>query len=227
MGPEAFPKARHKDFYAGHSWASGIFFMGQGKAQESSSEAANAYYGAYLLATSLGDVALADWCRTLLAMEVRAAKFYYHMPAGGKVYPARFADKNRMVGVLGALSTGSQTWFGASPIYAHGIQILPVTPATEDLLKPPAFIADDLAFLDAALQDDAAVDAAWSSLIVCERAVLDPERAWDEMMALQTVEGGASKASLLYWIATRPEPDEETKALLARARKAVGEDGGR
>ena len=109
--------------------------MGQGKAQESSSEAANAYYGAYLLATSLGDVALADWCRTLLAMEVRAAKFYYHMPAGGKVYPARFADKNRMVGVLGALSTGSQTWFGASPIYAHGIQILPVTPATEDLLR--------------------------------------------------------------------------------------------
>ena len=62
MGPEAFPKARHEDFYAGHSWASGIFFMGQGKAQESSSEAANAYYGAYLLATSLGDVALADWC---------------------------------------------------------------------------------------------------------------------------------------------------------------------
>ena len=37
----AFPRARHKDFYAGHSWASGIFSMGQGKAQESSSEAAS------------------------------------------------------------------------------------------------------------------------------------------------------------------------------------------
>ena len=48
-------------------------------------------------------------------------------------------------------------------------------------------------------------------------AVLDPERAWKEMMALQTVDGGASKASLLYWIATRPPPDAETKALLAKA----------
>ena len=140
------------------SWASGIFFMGQGKAQESSSEAANAYYGAYLLALSLGDVALADWCRTLLAMEVRAARYYYHMPVGGEVYPARFADHNRVVGVLGALSTGAQTWFGPSPIYAHGIQILPVTPATEDLLKPPTFIAEDLAFLDQVLEGDAAVD---------------------------------------------------------------------
>ena len=42
--------------------------------RDTPSEAANAYYGAYLLALSLGDVALADWCRTLLAMEVRAAR---------------------------------------------------------------------------------------------------------------------------------------------------------
>ena len=138
---------------------------GQGPGK-SSSEAANAYYGAYLLALSLGDVALADWCRTLLAMEVRAARYYYHMPAGGKVYPARFADHNRVVGVLGALSTGAQTAFGPSPIYAHGIQILPVTPATEDLLKPPSFIAEDLAFLDAVLEHDAAVD---DSVVVARR----------------------------------------------------------
>jgi endoglucanase Acf2 len=150
-------------------------------------------------------------------MEVRAARYYYHMPVGGEVYPARFADHNRVVGVLGALATGAQTWFGPSPIYAHGIQILPVTPATEDLLKPPSFIAEDLAFLDQVLAGDAAVDDSWSSLVVCERAVLDPERAWKEMMALQTVDGGASKAALLYWIATRPAADAETKALLAKA----------
>ena len=33
--------------------------MGQGKAQESSSEAVNAYYSAYLLSLALGDVELA------------------------------------------------------------------------------------------------------------------------------------------------------------------------
>ena len=82
---------------------------------------------------------------------------------------------------------------------------------------PPTFIAEDLAFLDQVLEHDAAVDDSWSSLVVCERAVLDPDRAWKEMMALQTVDGGASKASLLYWIATRPAADAETKALLAKA----------
>ena len=79
-----------------------------------------------------------------------------------------------------------------------------------------------MAFLDRVLEGDSAVDDAWSSLIVCERAVLDPERAWKEMMALQTVDGGASKAALLYWIATRPPPDAETKALLEKAREAAG-----
>ena len=77
-----------------------------------------------------------------------------------------------------------------------------MTPATEDLLKPPSFIAEDLAFLDQVLEGDACrATTPWSSLVVCERAVLDPERAWKEMMALQTVDGGASKAALLYWIA--------------------------
>jgi len=213
----AFPRARHKDFYAGHSWVSGIFFMGQGKAQESSSEACNAYYGAYLLAAALGDVELADWCRTLLAMEVRTAQRYYHMPEGGDVYPPRFADRNKMVGVLGALSTGAATWFGPSPAYAHGIQILPVTPATEDLLRPSSFVAEDLAFLDKVLGDDDVEDA-WKAFLICERAILEPDRAWRALMALQTVDAGTSKSALLYWVATRPPPDEATKALLERAK---------
>jgi hypothetical protein len=41
-----FPLARHKDFYDGHSWASGLFDQANSKSQESVSEATNAYYGA-------------------------------------------------------------------------------------------------------------------------------------------------------------------------------------
>lgn len=40
-----FPLARHKDFYDGHSWASGLFDQANSKSQESVSEATNAYYG--------------------------------------------------------------------------------------------------------------------------------------------------------------------------------------
>merc|ERR1712070_946756 len=45
-----FPVARHKDFYHGHSWASGLFVQANAKSQESSSEAINAYYSVYLYA---------------------------------------------------------------------------------------------------------------------------------------------------------------------------------
>jgi endo-1,3(4)-beta-glucanase len=34
-----------QDFFDGHSWASGLFVQNNGKSQESSSEAINAYYG--------------------------------------------------------------------------------------------------------------------------------------------------------------------------------------
>ncbi|EEC47217.1 endo-1,3-beta-glucosidase [Phaeodactylum tricornutum CCAP 1055/1] len=43
-----FPLARHKSWFDGHSFASGLFPFGNGKSQESSSEAVNGYYGAYL-----------------------------------------------------------------------------------------------------------------------------------------------------------------------------------
>ena len=45
-----FPPARHKSWFDGHSFASGLFPFADGKSQESSSEAANCYYGAYLWA---------------------------------------------------------------------------------------------------------------------------------------------------------------------------------
>ena len=62
-GPLAafFPVARHKDFYDGHSWASGLFPMANGKSQESVSEAVNAYYSVHLLGVALGDHALSKW----------------------------------------------------------------------------------------------------------------------------------------------------------------------
>lgn len=198
----AFPRARHKDFYDGHSWASGIFFMGQGKAQESSTEAINCYYGAYLLALAIGDVELADWNRVLLATEIRAAKLYYHMPADTLIYPKNFAH-NKMVGVLGALSTGTVTWFGPSTAFSHGIQILPVTPITELVLDPPSFITEDLHFLDNNL-DRATCDPAWLAFLEAERAVVDKKQAWDNLYALDYVDSGTTKTWLLFWIATRP-----------------------
>jgi len=48
-----FPVTRMKDWFDGHSWASGLFPMNNGKSQESVSEAANAYYACALLGGAL------------------------------------------------------------------------------------------------------------------------------------------------------------------------------
>lgn len=83
-----FPLARHMSWFDGHSFASGLFPFGNGKSQESSSEAVNCYYGAYLWSLVRSGSAdkphadispTTDFARLLLAMEVRGAKTYWHM----------------------------------------------------------------------------------------------------------------------------------------------------
>ena len=112
--PSYFPKARHKDFFDGHSWASGLFEQANGKSQESSSEAVNAYYAVALFALAAGDDELLAFGRVLLATEILSTKFYWHMPEGTRVYDKAFAA-NKMVGVVGALDATVSTWFGDRP----------------------------------------------------------------------------------------------------------------
>ena len=138
-----------------------------------------------------------------MATEVRGARRYYHMPARGDVYPKGFAA-HKMVGVLGALSTGANTWFGPGAAFAHGIQLLPITPITEDLLDP-AFVAEDVAYLKTHLEPD--VDDAWRAFLDAEAAVVDAEGAWAALTAVSAVDAGASRTALLYWAATRPVED--------------------
>lgn len=112
-----FPGARHKSWFDGHSFASGCFPFGNGKSQESSSEAVNAYYGAYLWSLvrngaplrspNLDQSTQTDFLRLLLATEIRGARTYWHMIPRGKFESDKKArlevfddafSKNYMVG---------------------------------------------------------------------------------------------------------------------------------
>jgi endo-1,3(4)-beta-glucanase len=92
-----FPFVRHKDFFDGHSWASGLLIQANGKGQESSSEAVNAYYAAYLYGQQTQNIDLMRFAHTMMATEVQATLTYWHMPAESDVYDALFAQ-NRMAG---------------------------------------------------------------------------------------------------------------------------------
>ena len=130
-----FPNARHKDFFDGHSWASGLFVESNAKNQESSSEAINAYYSCYLYATAVGDISRMRYMQLLYNMEIQSVKVYWHMP-DDSIYDPIFAA-NTMVGNVGALSVSASTWFGDNPQYVHGINIIPVTPVTNHLFDRP------------------------------------------------------------------------------------------
>lgn len=70
----------------GHSWASGLQASQDGKNQESSSEAANAYLAIVQLGKATEDAVLEGWGQLLLANEVTAARKYVQAYAGNDVY---------------------------------------------------------------------------------------------------------------------------------------------
>lgn len=152
-----FPLARHKSWFDGHSFASGLFPFADGKSQESSSEATNCYYGAYLWAkvrwgATADGIKIVNFARLLLATELTGAKTYWHMVPSDDASTRRLAnstatshswqpphaynsifEKNYMVGNLGMTDATCTTWFGTENIYVHLINFMPVTAITSEL----------------------------------------------------------------------------------------------
>ncbi|CAI5953953.1 unnamed protein product [Closterium sp. NIES-64] len=144
-----FPRLRHFDAYALHSWASGLFDFADGRNQESFSEAANAYYAASLLAFTFGDLPLATLGATLAAVESVAAQVLMQVPVAGSsssptpslspAYEPVFADANRMLGMVWSTKRDAGLWFAAPAELDKrvGIQVLPVTPFLAHPLPGP------------------------------------------------------------------------------------------
>jgi len=194
-----FPHARHKDFWAWHSWADGLFDQGDGKNEESSTEAINAYYGIYLYGEATGNNKLRDWGRVLLHMEIIAVREYWHMK-DDSVYDAVFAE-NRMVGNVNLLSTLDSTWFGSQKLYVHGINMIPFTPITEVALPCPFMAAEAPKAMSHTDGDPANI---WNGYAYLGLAVLDKDQAWKLWTNMTMFGDGLTKATGMYWIATRP-----------------------
>ena len=224
-----FPFTRHLNWFDGHSFASGLFPYGNGKSQESSSEAINCYYGAYLWSkvrfgdgggidsssdNAIGGKGGTDFARLLLAMELRGARTYWHMiPSSDQgsetdmktrsVYNNKFA-KNYMVGNLGMLDAVCSTWFGTNPLYVHMINFVPLTAVTSFLFDTK-YVKEEYTNALSKLYDG--VEMAWKGYVVADRAIIDPNGAWDDAKKLISYELDAalSLSQLLYFISTRKE----------------------
>lgn len=227
-----FPLARHMSWFDGHSFASGLFQMANGKSQESSSEAVNCYYGAYLWTLvrsgsankpSADTSTMTDFARLLLAMEVRGAKTYWHMmpPSSSSssssgisnstttivstAWPTVYSPqfaKNYMVGVLGMFDAVCSTWFGTENLYVHMINFLPVTAVTRYLFNTE-YATKEYANVISAYPN---AEMAWRGYVVSDHALVSPMKAWKEALKLKSaqLDAGLSKTQALYFILTSP-----------------------
>ena len=155
-----FPFLRTLDPWCGHSWAGGLGDGGNdnGNGQESTSESMQAWGGVYLLGVALGDREMRDAGIFGWSTEARATREYWYdvdspRPAnagGRKPWPGKGERKGQYDYSLYPYAYNSNitgkgigwwTWFGGDPLYMHGIQWMPISPALDYLSWDTDFVA--------------------------------------------------------------------------------------
>lgn len=198
----SFPDYRLMDWYLGHTLASGLFPFGDGKNQESTSEAVNAWYGIYLFGMATKNKDLEQLGKVLAATEIRGARTYWQMKPDSKIYPKEFA-KRTCVGILWEMKADYATWFGSNVEYIHLIQYLPFTPITE-LLIPKSWNSLQYPLLEKALSRmDPVIMEQWKGYLYMSQAISDQEAAWKNIQELGEYDNGNTATNALYWVATR------------------------
>lgn len=200
----SFTRLRMFDLWKLHSWAGGLTEFADGRNQESTSEAVNAYYSAALVGLSYGDAHLVSVGATLTALEMLAAQTWWHVRQGEGMYEDDFSGNNRVVGVLWANKRDSGLWF-APPEWKEcrlGIQLLPVLPISEALFPDVAFVKDLVAWTLPALARDG-VGEGWKGFVYALEGIYDREAALTKTRALTGHDDGNSLTNLLWWLHSR------------------------
>ncbi|TVU09395.1 hypothetical protein EJB05_42867 [Eragrostis curvula] len=201
----SFPRLRMFDLWTLHSWAGGLTDLADGRNQESTSEAVNAYYSAALLGLSYGDTHLATLGATLTAFEALAAQTWWHVREGEGIYEEVFSRNNRVLGVLWANKRDSGLWFAPpeSKECRLGIQLLPVLPISEALFPDVAFVKELVGWTLPALARDGVWES-WKGFVYALEGVYDKEAALAKTRALTGHDDGNSLSNLLWWLHSRP-----------------------
>jgi endoglucanase Acf2 len=217
-----FPYLRNFDPYEGHSWASGSALYADGNNQESSSEAINAWSSLILWGAATGNTAIRDLGIYLYSTEAHAIPYYW-FNVHNNVFPKEY-DKNLASFVFGG-KYGTNTWWTEEPRQIHGINILPVTPASTYLGVSPEYIKKYHSVIDKAREDYGARGLSdftprdiWQDVLYSHLALADPEEALNKWNAKGSVEIGETRSHTLHWLGSLNEmgiPDFSTTANTA------------
>ncbi|GAV89788.1 Glyco_hydro_81 domain-containing protein [Cephalotus follicularis] len=205
-----YPRLRCFDLYKLHSWAGGLTEFGDGRNQESTSEAVNAYYSAALMGLAYGDTHLVTMGSMLAAMEILSAQTWWHVREGDNLYAEDFTRENRVVGVLWANKRDSGLWF-APPDWKEcrlGIQVIPLLPITEVLFSDVGFAKELVKWTLPALAREG-VGEGWKGFVYSLEGIYDKEGALEKVRNLNGFDDGNSLTNLLWWIHSRSDKKEE------------------
>jgi endo-1,3(4)-beta-glucanase len=137
-----FPVVRCRDWFAGHSWASGIYDGAGSRDEESTSEAINGYYGAMLWASLTMSQDYINFAKLLLATEQHGSQVYWQMnPAQSEndpnnPYPEQAMRNQVTVGNVQDWQAGAWLFWGDQKVEIAAIQILPLIPVNEAYYDP-------------------------------------------------------------------------------------------
>jgi len=192
-----FTQYRMFDWFDGHGWAAGLFPFQDGRDQESSSESFNAWVGIAMYGDAIGDKNIKNMGRIMRAVESASVQRYYHIRKNSDIYPQPFAN-GMVTGVLWSDKAEYATFFSGAAAQVIGIQLLPMTFASEELIDS-AWVADAWPAMQAAGGGDS-----WGGLMTMAYATVNKADAYTKLSAMGGVEGGNSRTNTLYWAATRP-----------------------
>ena len=188
-----FPTFRHKDWYAGNSWANGITLVDgmpfyQGRNQESISESVNFYYSVCLyslvqkeIIPTLFSESLSSLANIMLSQELRAGVSYWQITSTSIIYPKVYSA-NKIVGILWSSQIQRSTWFGSNLYYVHGIQALPSTPINEILLRTDWINEEYPIFLNSCNAD--CINTGWAIILYLNQAIFDLKGSFTNLSLL-------------------------------------------
>jgi endo-1,3(4)-beta-glucanase len=185
-----YPFLRHFAPYAGHSFADGEALFADGNNQESSSEALQAWYAIARFGTVIGDEGLTRTGETLFAYELAGTRAYWF--GEGNPFPEGY--QHHLVSLVWGGKRDYATWFSGQAMHIHGIQWLPITPASGYLGTLPNF-AERQAEILRAHPNPATHE--WGDLYTAMLSYTDPREA--EALLPEAVEHLAMKSTALLY----------------------------
>ncbi|KAL6139825.1 hypothetical protein ACLB2K_058126 [Fragaria x ananassa] len=199
-----YPRLRNFDLYNLHSWAGGLTEFGDGRNQESSSEAVNAYYSAALMGLAYGDTSLTGTGSLLAALEIQATQKWWHVHQGDNIYEDVFASANKITGIVWSDKRDTGLWFApqTSLEIRVGIQVLPISPITEVLFSNVSYVKELVEWTAPALTKEGVTDA-WRGFDYSLEGIYNKQDALQKIKNLGGFDDGNSLTNLLWWIHSR------------------------